>query len=504
MKTTYKFLLLTVLAFATSCSNYLDINESPNSPQASQVTPDLILAGALTSSHRTQARRMNTLGNVMMNNWGANVQAFTGGFSEEFSLAIDNSFYQDIFAGLYLTTANFQAIIDFEDNSYSNHKAISKIMKSYYMQYAVDLYGDVPYSEAFQGIANTTPSYDDDAVIYQTLVTEIDEAIAMIQSSNAATATVGNEDVVFNGSMTNWVVFANTLKLRILLRQSSKAYGTGANFTSGDATLAAYLDAQFASISGSTFAAADVTINPGYSKDEVAQQNPYYAQMYSNDETTSVSYNFFRGSDYAIEYLKGNAVGATPDARVSSLYAPISSGGPIVGHVQGADGNNSPPTLSGLGSGTVISSSQNGIMMTAAESFLMQAEAQLLGKISGSDNASFDAGVQSSLDFHNAGTLGTSYNPTSPGLAWTGSDDDKLQAIMRQKWIATNSINGIESFIEYNRTGYPAGIPLALTAQRADRPKRLLYPASELTSNASNVPALSSDQAFITGPFWAQ
>ena len=239
------------------------------------------------------------------------------------------------------------------------------------------------------------------------------------------------------------------------------------------------------------------------SKLSLYQFFPFYALFFSNDESTSVRFNFYRGSDYAIEYLKGNLPGATPDPRLSSIYEETATLG-FVGHVQGADGDNSPAELSAIGSGLVIGSSQNGIIMTAAESFFMQAEAQLYSKISGNDTASFGAGVQSSLDYHGAGTFGVSYNPTSPGLAYVGSNDDKLQAIMRQKWIATNGINAAESYIEYTRTGYPAGIPLALTAQRADRPKRLLYPSSELTSNASNVPAVSSDQAFITGPFWAQ
>lgn len=500
MKTTYKFILLFVLAFATSCSEYLDINQSPNDPQASDVTPDLILAGALTSSHRTQARTMNILGNVMMNNWGANVNSFTGGFSEEFSLAIDNNFYSGIFTGLYLNNANFQAIIDFEDNSYSNHKAISKIMKTYYFQYIVDLYGDAPYTEALKGIDNTTPSYDDDQFIYRQLITELDAAIAMIQGANAATVNVGNEDVVFNGSMANWIAFANTIKLRILLRESTKAYGGGDRSLPGDAASAAYLDTQFAALSGSSFVTGDVKINPGYSSDEVAQQNPFYGLFFSNNETTSVSNNFYRGTDHAIEFLKGNLPESTPDPRLGSIYASTDTMG-FVGHVQGADGNNSPSELSAIGTGLVKSSSQNGIIMTGAESLLMQAEAQLYTKISGSDVASFNAAIESSLAFHGA----TGYTPgTIIGLGWAGSNEDKLKAIMRQKWIATNGINAIESYIEYTRTGYPNNIPLALTAQRSDRPKRLLYPSSELTSNASNVPAVSSDQAFATGPFWAQ
>jgi hypothetical protein len=495
MKTKYKFIILLILAITTSCSNYLDINEDPNNPSSELVSPDLILAGALTQSYRNQARTMNILGNVMMNRWGANVNAFTGGFAEEFSLAIDNNFYSGIFSGIYLSTANFQEIIDTPGNEYDNHKAISKIMKAYYFQYLVDLYGDIPYSEAHLGIDNITPKYDDDKTVYRALITQLDEAIEMIQTTGLSANSVGSEDVVFNGGMTNWIAFANTVKLRILLRESTKAYDLG------DSESASYLDAQFALLEGSTFISSDVSINPGYSNGEVAQQNPFYALMFSNDESTSVRYNFYRGSDYAIEFLKGNSPGAVPDSRLASIYGQDDNGN-FTGHVQGADGDNSPDTLSPIGPGLVINSAQNGYIMLASESFLLQAEAQLRGKLTGNAQASFQAGIDASFAFYGLSSAG--YNPTAPGIGWSGSDANKLEAIMRQKWVALNGINGIESYVEFTRTGYPSDIPLALTAQSSTRPKRLLYPSSELVSNSANVPQVSVTQAFATGPFWAQ
>lgn len=495
MKTKFNILLLVIVTITMSCSNYLDVNDNPNNPSADVVTPDLVLAGALASTYRNQARRMNILGNVMMNRWGANVNAFTGGFSEEFSLAIDNGFYDDIYDGLYLTTANFQAIIDYPGAEYNNHKAIAKIMKAFYFQYLVDLYGDIPYTEAHKGIANLTPAYDDDAEIYKSLITEIDEANALIASSGSA-INVGVEDIVYGGTMSNWTLLANTIKLRMLLRQSTKAY-TLAN----DPALATYLDAQFAALEGSAFINLDATINPGYSDGEVAQQNPFYALMFSNDEETSVSYNFYRGSDYAIEFLKGNSPGAVPDARLGSLYG-LNDDNAYVGHTQGFDGTESPESLSPIGPGLVINSAQDGYIMTAAESFLLQAEAQLLGKLSGDAQTSFQAGIDASFNLFNQDS--STYNPTAPTIGWAGSDAEKTEAIMRQKWVALNGINGIESYIEFTRTGYPSGIPLATTAQSTTRPKRLLYPSSELISNASNVPPVTSAQAFATGPFWAQ
>ena len=497
MKTKFKIIFLFIMAITVSCSDYLDINEDPNNPSSADVTPDLMLAGALTSTYSNQARRMNILGNVMMNNWGANVNSFTGGFSEEFSLAIDNNFYGDIFDNLYLTTANFQAIIDDSRTEYSNHQAIAKIMKAHYFQYLVDLYSDIPYTEAHMGIENLTPAYDDDAAIYKDLIVQLDSAIEMINNPAANALAVGGEDVVFNGTMSSWSSYANTLKLRILLRQSTKAYDNG-----GDAALATYLDAEFAKVDGAAFLNADMTINPGYSNGEAAQQNPFYRLMFATDEVTSNSYNFYRGSKYAIDFLQGSVSGSVPDSRLAFIYEETDSNG-YVGHEQGQDGDNSPDQLSAIGPGLVINSAQDGYIMTKAESKLLQAEAMLRMKISGDAEATCVEGIFASFDFYGAPT--GAYAPgTNLYVNGTNTFEQNMEAIMTQKWIALNGINAIESYIEFTRTGYPSGIPLATTAQSATRPMRLMYPSSESVSNSANVPAQTSADVFATGPFWAQ
>lgn len=493
MRTKYKFLLLVIFAITVSCSEYLDVNQSPNSPSADDVTPDLILAGAMTNTYRTQARRMNRLGNVMMNNWGANVNSFTGGFSEEFTLAIDNNFYNDIFTGLYRGTYNFQAIIDYPSADYDNHKAISKIMKSFYLQYIVDLYSNVPYSEAHQGIKNLTPTYDDDRAVYEALYNQVDEAIELINNAGLNTIPVGSEDVVFNGSMSSWIAFGNSLKLRILLRQRTDAT------VNGDAESAAFIASKLPELQTVGFLNNNAAINPGYSSESTAQQNPFYNYIgFSNNETTATGYNFYRASKYAVDFLTNSG-----DDRVNFLYDEADDGsGGVVGHEQGADSDNSPAGLSPIGTGLLIDSAQDGYVMTAAESLLMQSEAQLFGLIPGDAQASFEAAIDASFQLLGADRSG--YTPNQPGLGWIGTNSDKFEAIMRQKWIATNGINAIESYIEFTRTGFPDDIPLALTAQSSTRPMRLMYPSDEYISNSANVPDQTSADVFATGPFWAQ
>lgn len=496
MKNKIGLFILALGLMQVSCDDYLDVNDGPNNPTGETVPANLVLTGAQTRTYSIQAGNMNRLGNAFMNTWGPNINSFTGGFAEEFSLAISNTFYDDIWDNIYLRTYAYQTIIDAEGTEFNNHKAIAKIMKTHYMQYIVDLYGDAPYTEAHNGGNNLTPAYDDDQVIYRDFITQLDEAIAMI-NANEGTA-VGSEDVIFNGNMSGWVKFANTLKLRILLREATLAE------TNSDSDT--YLSTQFnlLNTTGAEFIGygEDVTINPGYSNGEAAQQNPFFGTYGEDvDGNNTTSNNFIRASEYAVQFLSG-AINGVADNRLTTLYSANSSGN-YVGIEQGSE-DNGGVDLSPLGSGLLIDSSQDGYIMTASEALLLQSEAVERGYLTGSMTAKqlFESAITSSFDILGAGSAaGYISNANSvPGLGWDASAN-KIEAIMTQKWIALNGSHAIESWIEYTRTGYPV-VPLPTSAQFSDKPNRLMYPNSELVGNSANVPAQTQADAFSTKVFW--
>jgi len=90
-----------------------------------------------------------------------------------------------------------------------------------------------------------------------------------------------------------------------------------------------------------------------------------------------------------------------------------------------------------------------------------------------------------------------------PGFGYAASTtlDDKIKAIMIQKWVALNGNNAIESWIEYTRTGYPR-TPLAITTQYPSKPNRIMYPNTELIGNSANVPTQTLSDVFSTSIFW--
>lgn len=496
-----KILLPLIALTLFSCDNYLDINESPNDPNASLVTPNLSISAAQTGSYSVLVRRMNELGNVFMNNWGANVNSFTGGYAEEFGITMSNNFYEDVWNSLYRNTYEYTNIINHPSTNYDHHKAIAKIMKSFYFQYLVDLYGDVPYFEAHQGSANVNPAYDDDQAIYRDLIVQIDSALDMIDNAPATTVAVGSEDVMLGGDMDAWKKFANTLKLRILLRQSTKGATNGATTT--DAATLTYLNDEFADLDNN-FIDRNITINPGYSNAKDAQQNPWMNLMVNLSETTvtyRTAYNFRRASSFIAGQLNNNPL----DPRRGRLFGLVS--GSVVGVTQGDASQptgTAPLSLSPLGPGLVINSAQNGYVMLLAESLLLQAEAVERGFITGDAQTLFNAAITASMS-HLGATVGTYVADVNAinGKGYTASTN-KYEAIMYQKSIALNGTNGVEAWIEYTRTGFINNIPMPLgsTSPTGKKPLRLMYPTSELASNSANVPAQSVADVFNVGPFW--
>src|SRR5678810_550049 len=94
-------------------------------------------------------------------------------------------------------------------------------MQCYVYQELVDLYGDVPYGDAFKGTENILPAYAKQKDIYEDLVKRLDASMtAMTAATWPTDAAKLAVDIFFQGNKSNWIRFANTLKLRILMRQS--------------------------------------------------------------------------------------------------------------------------------------------------------------------------------------------------------------------------------------------------------------------------------------------
>ena len=277
--------LVPILALAfISCDQYLDVNDSPNQLTFEKATPSKLLPGAQVSTYRVQVGSMNQLGNVFMNSWTRNVQSFGNGFDKELQLNLDNGFYASIWDGLFRELKNYQAIIDYPnpDGTYDNYVAAAKICKSFYTQYLVDLYGNIPYTEAWLGNANITPKYDDDYAVYQKLITQLEEARNLIDNAPANVEDITPYDVMLKGDMAKWKEFANTVQLRLCLRMSEC---TGAKAT--------YRDSKLAAIAAGPFLSGNVSINPGWSGATADNLTPMVSNYFYNTDQSNVQNRTF-------------------------------------------------------------------------------------------------------------------------------------------------------------------------------------------------------------------
>lgn len=99
----------------------------------------------------------------------------------------------------------------------------SKIMRCYILMTMVDLYGDIPYSEALQGNTNLTPKYDNSEAVYAGIYSELNDAIAYMNNPDidAVPDELKPRDLYYGndqgaGDKGKWITLANTLKLKML------------------------------------------------------------------------------------------------------------------------------------------------------------------------------------------------------------------------------------------------------------------------------------------------
>jgi hypothetical protein len=488
MKNILKYISLLAIILTlplTSCEEYLDVNIDPNNP--TEVTPDLILPTGqkYLADYMQRDRYISHLGNMMMYNWSQ-----SDGFSwytDEFKYNVTSSFYDHIFNNTYPEPLKQFQILTQQDEEYDNYRAIGMIMKAYIFQILVDFYGDIPYSEALLRKDNATPKYDDAQEIYDDLIVQLTAAIDLIKTTEAI-ITPGEDDCMFGGDMDEWIKFANTVKMRILVRES--------DVKSVSADIAAVV------AEGSGFITDDVLINPGYLLEE-GKQNPLWNELgWDAGGTQTLSSKATCATDYILDYLT-----TTNDPRISYLYEE-----PATGHLgvpQGLLDYDTPvpdafiPELvSNIGPGILKSAIMGANIFTLAESYFNQAEAVQKGLMAGSAQTLYEAGIQASFDYLGAPDAATYYSQAVPLVGWNSSGGQEIEAIITQKWIAVNGITAEQSWFDYSRTGYPSKLPISLLASTPDRPVRLFYTADEISSNGANVPAQLS--AFTEKIFWGK
>jgi hypothetical protein len=365
----------------------------------------------------------------------------------------------------------------------------SRVMRAMIFEDLVDQFGNIPYSQAAQANASITPAYDSATTIYKSLVAQIDSAITEINASQSTADDAS--DILFKGSKTLWLAFANTMKLRMLLRQVPNVYSPTDSYISGEL-------ANVSTQGGFMGPGQDALINPGY-VDESEEQNPFWGDYGYEPGSTSgyQNFNYFGANTVILDTLQN-----TGDPRIGYYFNQVAAGGylgnplgePVVGASQ-------------FGKGWLQSPSQSALLFSASQSLFMQAEAVQRGMMSGNVSTLFQEGVEESFRYlgisgYQAAADGWISGSSDPGVNLAKSGNP-LYTILNQKWVAECGLDGLEAFSDYRRTGLPALYPAAATLLPQ---QRLLYPETEYTLNSINVNAQNeaSQSATAIRLFWAQ
>ena len=200
----YSLILAFIMIVVSSCEiTDLDINTDPNN--ASEASLNLLLTSSQFGGLETFAGDLNdtTMGFQALN---------TSDDSFDFTNASWNGTWNFLYSGPLKDLEEIILAADPETNPH--YLGIAQIMKAYYFTTMVDLWGDIPYSEAFQGNAeepNTVPLYDSGASVYADAFLLIDQAIANLAKSQGVSV---KGDILYGGSTTKWRKAAKSLNYK--------------------------------------------------------------------------------------------------------------------------------------------------------------------------------------------------------------------------------------------------------------------------------------------------
>ena len=467
--------ILVLLMGTISCTKQLDINIDPRylgdasvemllpstiAWSASRLGSDLELVGSMWSQHYTQNNNSNQY--KTLDSYGLTKADYNAVWSSMWSGAL-----QDCKVGIQKSQAANQW----------NYYMIFSLVRIFDCHIMNDFYGALPYTESLKALENNfSPKWDDSKAVNDGLLAEIDAVLAKSAEANAIPNTILTKDYIFGGDISQWIQFANTLKLKILMR----------DFTANQAKITAIL-----ALPAGTFLATDCRL--GVFKDLINNSNPLFEQ----DRRALNTPNNITGSKTMIDFLNLNA-----DPRVAAFYEKNNAKVPIFNGL--AQGNYA---ITGYKIDSVskakLAATDPVYFMSAAETQFLQAEAWARLGDGAKAKENYEAGVtlafsRWAMDAAPFIAVGGKYEFNLTRLNTT---EKMIGMIITQKWVAACRCQAWDSFFDQNRTGYPllSAVPsmdanyvkgqltvsVNTTLITGEIPRRLPYPKNSSDFNAN-------------------
>lgn len=382
--------------------------------------------------------------------------------------------------------------------AYPHFWAIALILEVQAMSRVTDYYGPIPYTK--EGTSGAATPYDSQQTVYNTFFLQLDTAVTNLTTytkANPGLKPFAKFDMVYGGDYTQWIKYANSLRLRLamhIVNADPATAKTQALKAINDAGGLITVNADNAAIQGI-----------------LSYHNPIWwiGTSWTDLAVGASLTSYLNGYNDPREAKMISP--ATSPASISGQYVGIRAGTPVGGK----------PMYSGysLPNFSNISEYSSMILVNAAEVWFLKSEAALRGWTTESAQTDYETGITTSMAQWGAAT--GSYltdktstqadyvDPLTPSagtpnasikamstitIAWdaAATNEQNLERIITQKWIANFPSGGWEAWTDYRRTGYPRLFPVVVnnsggTINTDLQIRRIAYPSSEYTSNASGV-----------------
>jgi hypothetical protein len=332
-----------------------------------------------------------------------------------------------------------------------NRLLIIDMVEVYVYQTLVDVFGNIPYTEALD-ITKINPKYDDAFTIYKDLITRID---ADITGLNPTYASFGGDDLYFAGDVTMWVKFGNTMKVRMAIAIAD----------ADDAMAKTDIEAAYAGV----FAPGEVCqiSYPGG-----AMANPIYLDVVATGR-----------HDWVIANTIIDIMNPLADPRMPFYFTQTADGV----YLGGPYGEPNPYSQYSHISAQVLAETAPLTMLDYTEVAFYLAEAAARGySVGGTAESYYNAGIKNSILQWGGTQADVDAYLAKPEVAYATATGTYKQKIGTQAYIAFY-MRGQEAWNEWRRLDFPVlNLPPTPQTDNGQVPVRFTYPVNEQTLNKTS------------------
>ena len=494
--------LLFVLTAGVSCDKGFDeLNVDPTKSNELDLQYKFPKAILYASGQRYESWRGNLIYCSTMIQHLANTQGYWSGDKYFYNAAYSSAYWDSQFPQTIKSIEDMKFQLESEELTASSEYAMLRILRVFAYSRITDLYGDIPYSEAgkafIEGISR--PVYDKQEDIYADMLRELEEATTALTSG---TSSLGAADIIYNGDLSQWKKWGNSLMLRLALRMV-KVDPAAAQEWAGKAISGGVMESNddIAYITHQTGGNGIIRNGNGevFTADRSARISKTFLDMLEERDDPRIRV-------YAA--LPPTESGFVDDDPANQKGLPNGLDGTTIQNYSGGDDLD---TYSEPNSKFLMSEGAPMFWQTYAEVEFMLAEAAVRWGLAGGTAAAathYEDGVTAAMKYLEMYAPGAAISDAAIAdylIANPYDAANALEQINTQYYLAI-FLNEYEAYANWRRTGIPALTPVNYPGNETNGtiPRRLVYPTNEAVLNAENYNAAIDSQGadLLTTRMW--